>query len=360
MNKVLVTGLALGYEVDACQVCNFDLSWLFRYPSTLVWADKILVTPAIRDTVRKGYSRDNEPLSRSLRLVFDFCEAQGIIEIGEPGTVISPSLRDSIFEQVQNDRGRLADMFPDHVSLGDEDQVPGQLFVDGIEYCLPSLWSIYAALLLSKAWDAHSLFSTQVLNYCRFKFGLAAFPDKADPGRVDSFSSVFDAYLPNLHLFPHYAYAAKDLCAKCGKESDCSGNYLSELEVNLRTLVSWRDYDEIHQLRGVVQSIVEEQVASQGVLDPREVRRELRDREAKLRRRMRLVFPQVKRWANMTTMLSIPVAVAGAAADMPLIIASAAAAAGLATLATETVELLSSKSRWVTFASKEADLHLEH
>ena len=51
MNQLLVTGLALGRAFDTCQACNFDLSWVIRYPSTLLWADRIMLTPEITSIV---------------------------------------------------------------------------------------------------------------------------------------------------------------------------------------------------------------------------------------------------------------------------------------------------------------------
>ena len=72
MNKLLVTGLALGKKFGTCQVCNFDFEWLLHYPSVLVWADKILVADTIWDTVSQGgYPGDSKELASSLQLIFD-------------------------------------------------------------------------------------------------------------------------------------------------------------------------------------------------------------------------------------------------------------------------------------------------
>ena len=48
---MLVTGLALGTEAGVCQACNFDYNWLINYPSILIWADKIMITKNIWDSV---------------------------------------------------------------------------------------------------------------------------------------------------------------------------------------------------------------------------------------------------------------------------------------------------------------------
>ncbi len=358
MNKVLVTGLGLGYEVDACQVCNFDLEWLIRYPSVLLWADQILITGAIWDYISSGQLPYTE-LGRSVEMIFEMARAEGIVEIRDPAEVITPELKDAIFQQVEEDRVSLSKVFPDHVRLGSDEQVPGQIFVDGGEYCGPYLWSIHAGLLLARKWDAHCLFSKSVLGYCRYKFGLSGFPKEAKPGWIESIRSVFEAYVPNSPLLPGYALTTKDQCSICAREQACSDNYLIELEKNIRTLFGWRDYDEIQQFKAIVEDLVDKRNETGSLIDPQDVLNDFRAEEEKLRRRVKLVFPKVKRWANISTMLSIPVVVAGVASDVPLITASGAVLAGLSKLTGELVELLSSKYSWIGFVSKEIELHRE-
>ena len=67
MNKVMITGLALGLETKACQACNFDFEWLLRYPSVLVWADKIVVTKGIWDVKRRDTLRVNRRIPLRVR-----------------------------------------------------------------------------------------------------------------------------------------------------------------------------------------------------------------------------------------------------------------------------------------------------
>lgn len=298
-------------------------------------------------------------LAKSLQLIFDIARAEGIIEIANPADVIYPTLRDAIFSEVCKDRALLAKVFPDRVILGDEEKVPGSIFIDGYEYCLPFVGTIYASLVLARAWDAHCLFSRPVFNYCTYKFGLSGFPKEGEPGRIQGFQAVFDAYVPNVSILPEYVLFSEDWCVKCAKEQECKDIYLLGLEKNLKTLIAWRDYDEIQQLKAVVEDIVRRRSKYGGVIDPADICHDLRSREAKLRRLVRSLFPKVQRWANVTTMLSIPVAVAGAAAEAPLITVAGAAMAGLSKLTKELVELLSSKHSWIGFVSKEIQLSRE-
>jgi hypothetical protein len=126
-NKVLITGLSLGTEVGVCEVCNYDLSWLLRYPSTLLWADKILVTGAIWGVISNElWPSDFPEVAKASKLIFDMAKEEGIVEIVDPSDVITPSVKEMIYSEISKDRDLFARMLPEHVKLGDEENVPGQ------------------------------------------------------------------------------------------------------------------------------------------------------------------------------------------------------------------------------------------
>ena len=358
MNRVLVTGLALGLEAKTCESCNFDLEWLIRYPSILIWADEIIITKAIWDVVSKGvYPDQSRELTKAVRLIFELASSENIIKVINPSKIISPDLKNDIYVQIRKDRKSFTKFFPDHVTLGDSSEVPGQIFIDGVQYCTPHIWTIYAAYILASALNAHCLFDSNVLNYCRYKFGLTNLPKEGETGRVQSFQAVFEGYLPNATLFPGYVLSENSKCHICANEKNCRDTYLSTLEADLKEIFSWRNYDEIHQLKAVVSAIVRKHQESGGIVNPADILHEFRNEQNKIRKRIKLVFPKVKRWANITTMLSIPVIFAGLGTGNYLITLSGSGLAGLSKLSKELIELLSSKYSWVGFISKDAKLH---
>jgi len=359
VNKVLVTGLAIGQEADVCQVCNYDLDWLVRYPSVLIWADKIIVPKAIWEAASSGLYPGSEQypeLSKSIKLIFEIARGEEIIDVRDPTSMISPVVKDEIGDQVEKDREQLAKLFPEQITLGDDEKVPGQLFVNGIEYCWPRIWTIYASFVLARAWDAHCLFSEKNLGYCKYKFGLSGFTPGTEMGKIEGFHTVFNSYVPNEMILPEYATTSRELCSKCAREQSCKDSYLIQLEKNVKEVLQWRDYDEIQQLKEITNQIVEKRAKAGGVIDPADIRNDLEKQQNKLRRRLRLVFPKVRRWSNITTVLSIPVALAGFAAGSPLITITGGSLAGLSQATKKVIEVLSSKYSWVGFVSKDANL----
>jgi len=358
MNKVMVTGLALGLESKACQACNFDFEWLWKYPSVLIWADKILITEGIWSVISNGKIPNTlKEAGRAIKLIFEVAKSEGIVEVKSSSEIMTSTLRDNIFNTVDEDRKLLSKYFPEQISLGDEDKVPGQIFINGAEYCSPYIWAVNADLILARVWDAHCLFDTQVLNYIRYKFGLIGLPEKGEPGSIEAFKTVFESYIPNIQILPEYVVTDKDLCSKCTKEEDCKDIYLSQLEKNLKEIFSFRDYDEIHQIKAVLNDIVKKREELGGILDPEEIFNDFRNQQDKLRKRMKLIFPKVKRWTNITTLLSIPIVVAGVATSLPLITLSGAVLMGMSKASEHLVKLLSSKYSWIGFTSKEIELY---
>jgi len=137
----------------------------------------------------------------------------------------------------------------------------------------------------------------------------------------------------------------------------CKDTYLAQVESNVKEIIRWRNCDEIQQIKAVVNEIIDKHRADSGALNPSAVLEEFGKKQELLRKRMRLVFPQIKRWTNITTMFSIPIIVVGLATANPLITLSGATLAGLSQFAKESLDLLSSKYRWLSFTSKDINLH---
>jgi hypothetical protein len=103
-NKVMMTGLALGKDVGVCDTCNTDVEWLMSYPSTLLWADKILLTRSMWKTIQETKVTKQSELDKAIKFVFDKLESEGVIEHVDPSGVINDQLRDSLVETVEKDR----------------------------------------------------------------------------------------------------------------------------------------------------------------------------------------------------------------------------------------------------------------
>jgi len=355
MNKLLVTGMAVGIDAGVCASCNYDLGWLINYPSILLWADRIIITETVWQVIQKEGFPDPPELAKACKLIFDIARDQGIVKIAQPTPLLTPDLCDFILTQVDTDLDKIKRLFPDKVdqrSMGRAGKDgPTETLIDGVGFCSPYLGSVYASLVLAKAWKANCLFDPHVIHYLRYKFGIEAFPKQADAGRIQSFTTVFESYFPNEPLIPHYAFDSQGRCLECEHEKKCKDTYLKDLETHTLELLKWREYDEIQQAKAVVDEIVIRRDKSD-IVDPHAVAKEFSEEQSKLSKRIRSIFPKVKRWANVTTIVSIPLAIAGLSSGESLVTLAGVALAGLAQGGKQYVEFLESKYRWVGFLQR--------
>lgn len=350
LNKLLVTGLAIGRDAGVCEACNYDFSWLLTHPSILIWADKILFTEFVWSIVQQEAYPKPATAAKACKLVLDIAQAHGLVEIRKPLPLLSRELGDSIFAQAESDIESIRKLFPDQVEPSRNDHTlydPKEfLHIGDRHYCAPYLSSAYASLLLARSWDANCLFDHEVFNILRYKFGITALPREADVDTVQSFHQVFDACFPNDPLFPRYAFSSEEECSACHR---CKDEFLKDVESGTLQMIKWREYDEVQQARSVVDGIIGRQNMMCGDVEPSEVAREFEELKQTLKRRTKAVFPQAKRWSNVVTMVSIPLAVTGLAAGSSLVTMAGATLAGLAQISKEGIEFLESKYRWAGF-----------
>lgn len=356
MNKALVTGLAVGKDIGICDACNFDYEWVFSNPSVFIWTDKIYMPETAWERAISGEASTDKIISKSLKLIFEIAKEEGLIEIIKPKKIISQEIKDNIILEVEKDREKLISLFPNSIKIGDEEKVPGSFFVEGEEYCTPHLYAVYASFLLSRVYEAHCLFNSHIYNYCKYKFGLENSQTKRSNEIISGFQNIFNGYMPNDLEIPEYIITNKKLCNSCKKIKQCKDKYLINLEKNLKNFLKWRSYDEFQQIKNVLEKITKIRKKQNGIISAEEITEKFSSIENKLRKRVLSVFPKVKRWANILTIISAPTALLGITTGEALITIPSAALATLAHVTNKIIDIFSSKYSWIVFKSKEVKM----
>ena len=80
MNKVFITGTAVGNELGLCAPCTLDFSWLIENPATLIWADKIAITKKSLDIY---LTKKNNKMNKTIRLILRIIKSNNVLEIVE-------------------------------------------------------------------------------------------------------------------------------------------------------------------------------------------------------------------------------------------------------------------------------------
>jgi hypothetical protein len=120
----------------------------------------------------------------------------------------------------------------------------------------------------------------------------------------------------------------------------------------LKILISWRNYDEIQELKAVVNDIIEKRDKSEGLIMPDEIRNDFEKQEQRLRKRIQSVYPKVRRWTNLTTVLSVGAFATGLASGIPELSITGAAIGSVSKGADAFIKYDCSKHNWLGFKNK--------
>jgi len=348
MNRIVVSGLALGAdpEIDVCRVCDYDLSWLLFHPSSLLWIDKIIISNEIRDLIFRGiFGVGNDALGQAVKAIFEVLDENSILEFRKTSDVIDQEISHSIFAQIQDDISQLSEQFP-NIERVDDDGVPGLVSIDNVEYCGPILWTIYAGILLAKVWDANILFPDFAYNFLKYKQTVDYGNNKVDfeGKRLSAFHKIISMYLPETTILtPNLT--GFDKCDQCEKKEECSLESKEFAAKGIKEIIAWRDYDEIFQLRELINEIT----ASKENLTDEDALSDFLRKESKIKRKINLIFPRVKRWTNMITMASLPIVVLGISAGNSMAATLGAATGGIGMAINKYIEIVNSQNSWVNF-----------
>jgi len=295
---------------------------------------------------KSSYPGGNEDLGRAINLIFEGLDKNGIIEVKKPSDVITEDLKKELFLQIEKDTKELSMQFPKDISIGKEQQIPGQMFVSDAEFCTPSLWTKYASLILAKEWDASLFFPQHSQMYFDKLFLLNSKQNitSNENAKRTAFEEIFKSKIPEFELLPIILFDAKQ-CQSCASINKCTTDVFAKVDDNINNALEWRTYDEIYQLKEVLKKISNESknldVSSDDIMYA------YKDEETKIRKKLHSVFPKVERWSNMTTVLSIPVIVAGVQTGSVALSTIGASTAGIATTMNKYLDVLKNKYRWV-------------
>jgi hypothetical protein len=324
-----------------------------------LWADKIIVTPVMWNSIiSEEFPSHKEEFSRAIKLIFEKLNSEGIIEICKPNKIIDKSMTKYIEGQVCKDMETLSTSFPSAISLNfgkkhkKGKKSPDTLIIKDYDYCPPHLSAIYGSLMLSRIIGAQPLFNNRSFEFLKYRFGIDINNCQT---KIETFNSIFNMAFPNEDIFPEIVLTDESRCNSCAKKNICRKDYLKYLDDKIDEIIKWRKYDEISQVKAVVNNIISDCNNGDVELDYKDIIKKYREKENKANILIKSTFPKVKRFANIATLISLPFAVLGAATSDALITTSGLSVAALGLGSKEVIELLESKFRWLGFLKKKLE-----
>lgn len=361
--KLFVTGPMLGAtSKSGCTHCHYDFNWLLTHPSSLIYSDKIIFTSNCNDYLENDKLPDyGKKIGEAIKTVFEIAKEFNLVEVKDYDSIITPEIEKNIFQEIDEEREVLAKQYPNNIRLGKTEQVPGQIFIDNNEYCEEVLWSINASLILSKQWQAETLFSQHSYHYLKYKFQASFKKDQkniAQFQKLKAFDNFFNIILPEQMIFPYYAL--DDLignkvqfhCGTCKKTERCQKEYLDKVDETTREYLELRETGEIQHVKGILEDITNKlEDCSLGFTD-KDIIREFRKQEVRVNRDLKVAFPRIKDWTNLSLIASAYAGFYGTQTGLPLAVLASYTASSIAlasVVAKLGVEHYENKYRWIGF-----------
>lgn len=346
LKNILVTGLILGNETNMCSCSNIDTSWLYNRPSDLLWADKIIVTCSEWDVITTP--KKQTAVTKATKLIFERLQAEGLIQI-IPNTIISQPRAESMLKIIEEDLHYIEDLYTESDCENDPIMKMGNF-----HFCIPSLWTLYAAIELSMSFGANFSMSQNELAYLT-----ALLPRKyareIHVGQKKAIDEVLNLYLPSVKLWHSYlADSERGRCLQCAHESKCSTGFLLEIEKQLESILKLRQYDEIRMTCEVMDKLCEKSLLQGHVLTGEELWDDLLVEAEKTEKKIRSKLPKIKKWRKISSYVTIGL---GAASFLhPAVGISTAIPAIAGQFLAEYEEKQIKETSWVNFVSNPEDV----
>lgn len=318
----------------------FPLSPQTKFFVLLLWADKVIVT----QNEWKEIIRDKDSAKgKAVKLVFERLQAEGLVQIISDA-VISPSRAETILKNIETDLEYIEDLYTES-----EDEHDPTMKIGQFQFCVPSLWTLYAAIELSWIYNASFSLEQNELAYL-----MALIPGKFEKeilaGRNLAIDEVLSLYLPSVKLGHSYLIDSEQgRCSECVHMDNCSSNYLVQIEKQIESILAFRQYDEIRMTCEVMDKICERSMMQGHVLTGDELWDDLQEEAAKTKKAIKRKLPKIKLWSKISSYVSIGL---GAASFLnPILGASAAIPAVVGQCLSSYGENIKKESSWVNFVN---------
>jgi len=348
MKNILQSGLALGIPTQHCNCINMDFNWIFTNPTNFLWVDSVIVTEGMWSIITGEGSlgfvekTKQDSFSKVVRLIYGILNEVGIVKIISDNSITQEE-GDDLLKQIEEDVKLLG---------GTVKEKGNHLKIGRHCYCVPALWTLYAALYLSRNNNACFMLDQSEMAYLKkilpLKMGI--------PVRIASSTSaineVLKLKLPEFDLWHPYLADSINKCGQCVNKNRCEDEYLSTIEKQVFALLEYRERDEIKQLCELMDKICSERFKEDYEIDPKDLLHEINVEKVKVQRKLNTTYKNIERWKNVVMTISTGLSMAGFFGNGVM-----SSIGGIGLLSAELVEAnishVEKKHRWVNLFNKE-------
>lgn len=350
MKSIFQNGLALGIPTKNCQCINMNFSWLFSNPTNLLWMDKLIVTEGMwklimsdSGVVEYMEKSKQQPYSKAVKLVYNILNDVGLVNI-IPDDSITQEQAALIDEQICDD----LEMLEDYIKEDSDTMIK----IANHCYCIPSLWSLYAALYLSQANNASFMLATHELDYLKLLLPLKLNRSVPIASRTSAINEILNIKLPHLELGHNYLFDTTEHCRICERESLCKDSYLTDIEKQTFNILKYCEHEEISQLCELMDRICSEKFKTEFDVSPCDLLHEINIEKVKVQRKLNKTYRSIEKWNTIVMTISASMTL-GAFFSHPTLAAIGASGVLTANVIGTIKNYNEKKYKWVNLFNKE-------
>ena len=347
MKNILQSGLALGIPTQHCNCTNMDFNWIWN-PANFLWVDNVIVTESmwsiITGTGALGFVEKSkqDPFSKTVRLIYSILNDVGIVKVISDKSITQEE-GDNLYNKIQEDIELLGDSVKEQGS---------RMKIGRYCYCAPALWTLYAALYLSRNNNACFMLDQSEMSFLKKILPLKMDKQIRIASSNTAINEVLNMKLPSFELWHPYLADSVNKCNQCVNEGKCKDEYLSVIEKQIFTLLEYREHDEIKQLCHLMDRICSERFKDEYEIDPKDLLHEINVEKVRVQRKLNTTYKNIERWKNIVMTISAGLSLGGFFGNG---IMSAIGGIGLlsADVVGSNISQFEKKHRWVNLFNKE-------
>ncbi|WP_143058361.1 hypothetical protein [Prevotella sp. khp7] len=347
MKNILQSGLALGIPTQHCSCTNMDFNWIFSNPTNFLWVDNVIVTESmwsiITGTDALGFVEKSkqDSFSKTVRLIYSILNDVGIVKVISDKSITQEE-GDNLYNKILDDIELLGDSVKEQGS---------RMKIGKYCYCPPALWTLYAALYLSRNNNACFMLDQSEMAFLKKVLPLKMDKQVRIASSNTAINEVLSITLPSFELWHHYLADSANKCNLCVNERKCKDEYLSVIEKQVFNLLEYRERDEIKQLCLLMDRICSDRFKEEYEIDPKDLLHEINVEKVKVQRKLNTTYKNIERWKNIVMTISAGLAMGGFFGNGTL-----SAIGGMGLLATNVlganISQVEKKHRWVNLFNK--------
>lgn len=303
--NILITGLGLGTDLlEGSKSQNIDFDTLVLKPQVLLWADKVIITSEATRYVNYCAEKKGKNLHHRLtEKVYACLDKNNMLDEKKFDIDEDKNNITKIEQKISID---LDTIKKSSILKTETSELPGGVKLGNYDYCFPRIFSFYRSAYFADKWNATIIADEEFTNYFLAANNRYMSKVKTDVATHQALTTILSWKLPPFHL---KCLGVENKCSSCKHKDVSISTNIDKLDKLLNEYLKYRNFDEIYQIREVVNGILYDY--EYGFLTVDEIVDKYKEAELSIKAKNAKIFKYADKISNFLFGASIAVPILG-------------------------------------------------